>query len=99
MRYMVKKATVGTLLTGAALFTAGGGVANADTQIALVNVSLNNVTVNANITVDAAAGVVANLCGLDLPSVNALVNRVAQTGAPITACQQSNGAVTVTKAA
>ena len=100
MRYIVKNVAVGTLLTGAALFTAGVGVANADnTQVGLVNVMVNNVVVNANVSVDAAAGVVANLCGLDLPSVNALVNRVAQTGAPITACQQSNGAVTVTKAA
>lgn len=98
---MAKRTAVGTFLTGAALFTAGVGVANADnnTQVGLVNVIVNNVTVNANVTVDAAAAVVANLCGLDLPAVNALVYQVSQSGAPTTACNQSTGPVVVTKAA
>ncbi len=96
MRYIVRKAAVGTLLTGAALFTAGVGFASAD-QVGLVNVNVGNVNVKANVTVDAAAGVVANLCGLDLPAVNALVYQVSQTGAPTTVCQQSTGPVVVTK--
>ena len=109
MRTTIKKVAVSTLLSGAAVFAQGVGVANADTtqpspttpnsQAGLVNVLLNNVVVNANVNVDAAAAVVANLCGLDLPSVNALVYQVSQSGAPVTACQQSNGAVTVTKSA
>ena len=109
MRYTIKKVAVSTLLSGAALFAQGVGVAYADTtqpspttpnsQAGLVNVLLNNVVVNANVNVDAAAAVVANLCGLDLPSVNVLVNQVSQTGAPTTVCSQSNGPVTVVKAA
>jgi hypothetical protein len=101
MRNIVKRTAVCTLLTGAALSTVGLGVANADnnTQVGLVNVIVNNVTIKANVNVDAAAAVVANLCGLDLPAVNALVYNVSQTGAPVTACNQSTGSVVVTKSA
>ncbi len=100
MRNLVKKSVAGAVLGGVALLTAGIGVAGADTtQIGLVNVSIGNVNVAANVNVDAAAAVVANACGVDLPAVNALVYQVSQTGAPTTVCQQSNGPVTVTKAA
>jgi hypothetical protein len=69
------------------------------TQIGLINVYIGSATVVANVNVDAAAAVVANACGLDLPAVNVLVNQVSMTGAPTTVCQQSTGPVTVTKAA
>jgi hypothetical protein len=102
MRNIINAAAAGTVLGGVVLAT-GVGAANADptqvTQVGLVNVSVGNVTVNANVTADAAAAVVANLCGLDLPNVNALVYNVSQTGAPTTVCQQSTGPVVVTKAA
>ncbi|OBG27865.1 hypothetical protein [Mycobacterium sp. 852002-51057_SCH5723018] len=100
MRNIVKKTVAGAVVGGAVLFTAGAGVAGADTaQGGLVNVTIGNVTVAANVTVDAAAAVVANACGVNLPNVNALVYQVSQTGAPTTVCQQSTGPVTVTKVA
>jgi hypothetical protein len=68
-------------------------------QTGLINVYIGNADVVANVNVDAAAAVVANVCGLDLPAVNVLVNQVSLTGAPTTVCQQSTGPVTVTKAA
>ena len=101
--HTVKKTVACTLLGAAGLLSCGVGVAGADnpttTQIGLVNVWIGNVNVAANVNVDAAAGIVANACGLDLPAVNALVYQVSQSGAPTTACNQSNGPVTVTKAA
>ncbi len=106
MRNFVKKTVAGAALGGAVLFTAGVGVAVADptptpppTQAGLVNVTIGNVNVAAKVSVDAAAAVVANACGLDLPAVNALVYNVSQTGAPTTVCEQSTGPVTVTKVA
>jgi hypothetical protein len=69
------------------------------TQVGLVNVYIGTALVAANVNVDAAAAVVANACGVDLPAINALVYQVSQSGAPTTACTQSTGPVTVTKAA
>ncbi len=69
------------------------------TQTGLINVYIGTASVAANVNVDAAAAVVANVCGLDLPAVNVLVNQVSLSGAPTTVCQQSTGPVTVTKAA
>ena len=100
MRNLIKKAVAGAVLGGAVLLPVGAGVAGADTaQGGLVNVTIGNVNVAANVTVDAAAGIVANACGINLPAVNALVNQVSQSGAPTTVCQQSTGPVTVTKSA
>jgi hypothetical protein len=99
MGNIVKRTVAGVVVGGAALFTAGVGVAGADpVQNGLVNVTIGNVTVAANVSVDAAAAVVANACGVNLPNVNALVYQVSQTGAPTTVCQQSTGPVTVIKA-
>ena len=69
------------------------------TQVGLVNVYIGTALVAANVNVDAAAAVVANACGVDLPAINALVYQVSQSGAPTTACTQVTGPVTVTKAA
>src|SRR6201993_4154231 len=69
------------------------------TQVGLVNVYIGTALVAANVNVDAAAAVVANACGVDLPAINALVYQVSQSGAPTTACTQFTGPVTVTKAA
>ncbi|MBW0018706.1 MAG: hypothetical protein JO236_14340 [Mycobacterium sp.] len=100
MRNIIKRTAACAVLGGAVLVTAGVGDAYADpVQGGLVNVNIGNVTIAANVTVDAAAAVVANACGVDLPNVNALVYQVSQTGAPTTVCQQSNGPVTVTKVA
>jgi hypothetical protein len=101
MRNFATKAAASAVLGGAVLFTAGGGVAAADTtpQTGLVNVTIGNVNVAAQVTVDAAAAIVANACGINLPNVNALVYQASQTGAPVTICEQRTGSVTVTKVA
>lgn len=98
-----RKLAAGTLLGGAALFTAGLGLANAqpvDAPDGLVSLSVGDVTILQSVTTDTAVTAAGAICGSSTADVTALVQRVDTEGVQQTACEGlPGGALSITNAA
>lgn len=103
MGNMIKTAAAGALLGGAALFTGGLGLANAqpvDAPDGLVNLAVGDVTILESVNTDTAAKAAGAICGSETPDVTALVQRVDTEGAQQTVCEGlPGGALSITNVA
>lgn len=99
---VVKNLAAGTLLGGAALFTAGLGPANAqpvDAPDGLVSLSVGDVTILESVNADTAAKAAGAICGNATPDVTSLIQRVGTEGAQQTVCDGLPGGALSVKAA
>lgn len=98
-----KNFAAGTLLGGAALFTAGLGLANAqpvDAPDGLVSLSVGDVTILQSVNTETAVKAAGAICGSSTPDVTALVQRVDTEGAQQTVCEGlPGGALSIKNAA
>jgi hypothetical protein len=96
--HIMKKLIAGLGL-GAALAFAAPEMAGAQTtkQDGLVNVNIGDVTVLEDVNIAVAANLVAQVCGVSVDAVVAVIAAVDQNSRQATFCRTSDGKVKVTQ--
>ncbi|WP_175616181.1 hypothetical protein [Mycobacterium sp. GA-1841] len=89
----LKRVTVGAAMGGALFFSAGVGLAGADTQDGKVDVSVGSAGVLQDVDVSSAAALAAKVCDTDAGTVTSAAQKVDASGTEQSVCDNTIGAV------
>ena len=95
----IKRVAASLCVTGALIAGVGAAPAAAanQQQNGLVNVAVGDITVS-DVNVGVAAGIAANVCGVNVGPVAVLATNVDATGVQRTVCTTSSGPVVISQA-